>query len=50
MLVIIIGLLLTLALSVLVTVFAAFPDRGEDIPHAQWLSNVMIKTRDKIAR
>lgn len=30
--------------------FAAFPDRGEDTPHARWLSELMVKARDKTAR
>ncbi len=48
MLFIVIGLLVILALAGLVTVFVAFPHRGEHIPHAEWLSDAMMKARNKI--
>ncbi len=44
------ALLVVLVLAGLITAFAAFPDRGEDIPNATWLSDAMTKARDKIAR
>lgn len=47
---IVLALLIALVLAGLTTVFAAFPDRGEDIPHARWLSDAMLKARDKISR
>ena len=42
------GLLVTLALAGLVTLYVAFPHRGEDIPHAEWLSDAMSKSNQKV--
>ena len=42
------GLLATLALAGLVTLYVAFPHRGEDIPHAEWLSDAMSKSNQKV--
>lgn len=42
-------LLALLVLSALITAYAAFPHRGADIPHAEWLSDAMVKAREKIA-
>jgi hypothetical protein len=49
MLIIALCLLALLVLSGLIAAYAAFPHRGTDIPHADWLSAVMVKARDKIA-
>lgn len=43
-------LLTALVLAGQTAAFAAFPDRGEDIPHARWLSELIAKARDKTAR
>ncbi|MEP6666025.1 MAG: hypothetical protein ABJA81_06215 [Nocardioidaceae bacterium] len=48
MLFIALGMLICLALAGIVTVFVAFPHRGEHIPHAQWLSDAMMRARNKI--
>jgi hypothetical protein len=37
-----------LSVAALVVAFVAFPHRGEPIPHAHWLSDVMTKAVDKI--
>ncbi len=42
------GLLAILALAGLVTLYVAFPHRGEDIPHAEWLSDAMTKSNRKV--
>ena len=42
-------LLALLVLSALIAAYAAFPHRGAEIPHAQWLSDAMVKAREKIA-
>jgi len=42
-------LLALLVLSALITAYAAFPHHGADIPHAEWLSEAMVKAREKIA-
>ena len=47
MLLIAFALLVVLVLAGLVTAFVAFPHRGHDIPHAPWLSDAMLRTRDK---
>ena len=47
MLFIAIALLAVLVIAGLVTAYVAYPDRGEDIPYASWLSDVMVKARDK---
>jgi hypothetical protein len=48
MLLIIVALVVVMALAGLVTAFAAYPDRGEPIPHAPRLSDQMNKLRDRI--
>lgn len=48
MLVIYLGLVIILALAGLVTLYVAYPHRGEDIPHAEWLSNAMTRSNDKV--
>jgi hypothetical protein len=45
---IVIAMLLVMALAGLVAAFVAYPDRGEPIPHAAWLSERMTKLRDRI--
>ena len=42
------SLMLVMALAGLVTAFVAYPNRGEPIPHAAWLSEQMTKLRDRI--
>lgn len=44
-----IGLLAILALAGLITLYVAFPHRGADIPHAEWLSDAMAKSNQKVA-
>jgi hypothetical protein len=41
-------MLVVLVLAGLVTVYVAYPSRGQSIPHASWLSAAMIKARDKL--
>jgi hypothetical protein len=48
MLFILVALLVVMALAGLVAAFVAYPDRGEPIPHAAWLSDQMAKLRDRI--
>ncbi len=48
MLVISIGLLVILTLAGLVTLYVAYPHRGEDIPHAEWLSDAMSRSNQKV--
>ncbi len=48
MFVILLGLLVILALAALVTLYVAFPHRGSDIPHAEWLSDAMLKSERKV--
>jgi hypothetical protein len=50
LLMLLIGLtmLVVLVLAGLVTVYVAYPSRGQSIPHASWLSAAMIKARDKL--
>jgi hypothetical protein len=48
MLLIGITLLIVLVLAGLVTAYVAYPSRGQSIPHASWLSDAMLKARDKI--
>lgn len=45
-----IALLAVLGLAGLVTAFVAFPQRGQSIPHARWLSDAMLRMRDKLIR
>jgi hypothetical protein len=48
MLVIWLGLVAILALAGLITLYVAFPHRGEDIPHAGWLSDAMSRSNRKV--
>ena len=48
MLLILVALLVVMTLAALVTAFAAYPDRGQPIPHAQRLSDQMNKIRDHL--
>jgi hypothetical protein len=43
------ALLFVLVIAGLVTAYFAYPDRGQDIPHAAWLSDAMRKARDKLS-
>ena len=42
------GLLAILVLAGLITLYAAYPHRGEDIPHAEWLSDAMSRSNEKV--
>jgi hypothetical protein len=42
------GLLAILILAGLITLYVAYPHRGEDIPHAGWLSDVMAHSNKKV--
>ncbi len=48
MFVISLGLLVIIVLAALVTVYVAFPHRGADIPHAEWLSDAMVRSERKV--
>ncbi len=48
MLFIALAMLAALVLAGLITVYAAFPHRGEDIPRAAWLSDAMTKSNRTI--
>jgi hypothetical protein len=48
MLLILVALIVVMALAGLVTAFAAFPDRGQQIPHAPRVTHQMNKIRDRI--
>ena len=48
MLVIVLGLVIILALAGLVTLYVAYPYRGDDIPHAEWLSDAMTRSNQKV--
>jgi hypothetical protein len=48
MFLIVVALVVVMALAALVATFAAFPDRGQPIPHAPRLSDRMNKIRDRI--
>jgi hypothetical protein len=48
MLLIALTLLVILVMAGLITAYVAYPSRGQSIPHASWLSDVMIKARNKI--
>ena len=50
MLVVYVALLVTVVLAALVTLFVAFPHRGEPIPYAAWLSRAMLTARDRLRR
>jgi hypothetical protein len=54
MLVIWLGLVVILVLAGLVTLYAAYPHRGQDIPRAEWLSDAMRRSNrtvnEKLAR
>jgi hypothetical protein len=43
------GLLAILALAGLITLYAAYPHRGEDIPHAEWLSAAMARSNKTVS-
>jgi len=43
------GLLAILALAGLITLYVAYPHRGEDIPHAGWLSDAMSRFNQKVS-
>ena len=43
------GLLAILALAGLITLYVAYPHRGEDIPHAGWLSDAMTRSNRKVS-
>ena len=45
---IVVALMLVMALAGLVTAYVAYPNRGEPIPHAVWLSDRMARLRDRI--
>ncbi len=48
MLVIVLLLLFAVLVAAVVTLFAAFPHRGEPIPRAERLSDAMMKVNDKL--
>ncbi len=48
MFLLVLTLAIAVAVAVVVTAFAAFPHRGEPIPHAERLSEAMIRLNDKI--
>jgi hypothetical protein len=48
MLVIGFALLAVVVLAGLVTAYVAFPHRGEDIPRAQWLSDAMVRSNQRV--
>lgn len=50
MVLVVVGLLVVMAVAALVTTFVAYPHRGEAIPHAAWLTDVMKNAHDKITR
>lgn len=43
-------MLLTLLVAVSVTVYVAFPHRGEDVPSAPWLGRAMRRAADSLPR
>jgi len=49
MLLIAVALLAVPLVAGLIAAYVAYPDRGEDIPHATWLSDAMVKARDKMS-
>jgi hypothetical protein len=48
MLLILVALIVVMALAALVTALAAFPERGQQIPHAPRVTNQINKIRDRI--
>ena len=48
MLLILLALFLVMALAGLVAAFTAYPHRGESIPHAEWLSDALVRARERI--
>ena len=48
MLTIVLTMLLILLVSAAVVVYAAYPHRGEDVPKAPWVGEIMNKTADKL--
>ena len=48
MLLILVALLVVMSLAGLVAAYVAYPERGEPIPHAAWLSDKLSKLHDRI--
>ena len=48
MLTIVLTMLLILLMSAAIVVYVAYPHRGEDVPKAPWLGDVMNKTADAL--
>lgn len=48
MLLIAFSLLLILAVAGLVVLFVAYPQRGRDIPRAEWLTDTMNRASDRV--
>ena len=48
MLAIVITMVVILLIAGCVVVYAAYPHRGEDIPHAPWLSDAMTRSNEKV--
>ena len=48
MLTIVLTMLLILLVSVAVVVYVAYPHRGEDVPKAPWVGEIMNKTADAL--
>jgi hypothetical protein len=48
MLAIVITMLVILVISAAVVVYVAYPNRGEDLPHAPWLTRAMSKAADAV--
>jgi hypothetical protein len=42
------ALLVIMVVAALVTAFVAFPHRGQPIPHAGWLSDLMVRASEKL--
>jgi hypothetical protein len=42
------GLVAILAVAGLITLYVAFPHRGQHIPHAEWLSHAMSRSNHKV--
>lgn len=48
MVVISFALLLVMLVAGLVTAFVAYPHRGQEIPHAHWLTSAMVRASERI--
>ncbi len=48
MLLIVVAMVVVMALAGLVAAVVAYPERGEPIPHAAWLTNQMNKIHHRI--